>query len=181
MTRRSLPAGLRWVLLRQRVGGGEAEEEEDSGEHVHLLGRSGVCTCEQPREHWSLWAASFNSRMRANADPKDSTQCAQTWTMDPAIMLTGHRSSIAWYVLEGDTQVRYYQHPGWMPNKAHRTKEIHMPWSFVEKTLPKAQWTLGLSSAYQSNFFWSYKNLDQISESRPRINFKISTKRQHFN
>ena len=35
-------------------GEGEAEEEEDGGEHVHLLGRRGVCTCEQPREHWSL-------------------------------------------------------------------------------------------------------------------------------
>ena len=48
-----------------------------------------------------------------------------------------------------------------------------MPCSFVEKTLPKAQWTLGLS-----NFFWSYKNLDQISnldqESTPKSQPNIS-------
>ena len=56
----------------------------------------------------------------------------------------------------------------------------------LKKTLPKAQRTRGLSSAYQSNLFRSYHklntNLDQISspESRPSINFKISTKHQHF-
>ena len=49
-----------------------------------------------------------------------------------------------------------------------------------------AKRTLGLSSAYQSNFLGhttsSYTNLDQISseESRPSINFKISNKHQFF-
>ena len=50
------------------------------------------------------------------------------------------------------------------------------------KTLPKAQRTRGLSSAYQSNFFRSYhKFLHKSSKSRPSTNFKISTKHQHLN
>ena len=54
------------------------------------------------------------------------------------------------------------------------------------KTLSKAQRTRGLSSAYQSNLMGhitsSNTNIDQISssESQPSINFKISTKHQHF-
>ena len=56
--------------------------------------------------------------------------------------------------------------------------------SSIVKTLPKAQRTQGLSSAYQSNqmvhITISNTNLDQISspESLPSINFKISTKNQ---
>ena len=56
----------------------------------------------------------------------------------------------------------------------------------VVKTLPKAQRTRGLSSSHQSNLMGhitsSNTNLDQISssKSRPSINFKISTKHQHF-
>ena len=43
------------------------------------------------------------------------------------------------------------------------------------KTLPKAQQTRGLSSAYQSNFFRSYqKFLHKSSKSQPNTNFKIS-------
>ena len=51
----------------------------------------------------------------------------------------------------------------------------------MKQTLPKAQRTRGLSSAYQSNFFItsSYTNLDQTSsESRPSTNLKVSTKYQ---
>ena len=64
------------------------------------------------------------------------------------------------------------------------------------KTLPKAQRTRGLSSAYQSNFFRSYQkflnkswsnifristkhqlqNLNQTSEFRQNLNLKILTK-----
>ena len=50
------------------------------------------------------------------------------------------------------------------------------------KTLPKAQRTRGLSSAYQSNLMGhiTNTNIDQISssESRQSIDFKISTKIQ---
>ena len=51
-----------------------------------------------------------------------------------------------------------------------------------EKTLPKAQRTLGLSSSCQSHIASSSTNLDRISSSecRPSINFKISTKHQHI-
>ena len=58
--------------------------------------------------------------------------------------------------------------------------------SKIEKTLPKAQRTRGLSSAYKSNFFRSYhkflheswSNLVQasISKSQPNIGSKILTK-----
>ena len=54
------------------------------------------------------------------------------------------------------------------------------------QTLPKEQRTRGLTSAYQSNFFRSYHKFKYkswsifSSESRPIINFKISTKHQHF-
>ena len=44
-----------------------------------------------------------------------------------------------------------------------------------KKTLPKAQRTRGLSSAYQSNFFWSYHKFSHKSWSNI---FKISTKNQ---
>ena len=46
--------------------------------------------------------------------------------------------------------------------------------------LSKAQRTQGLSSAHQSNFFRLYRKFLHKS-SRPSINFKISTKHQHFN
>ena len=58
--------------------------------------------------------------------------------------------------------------------------------AYLLQTLPKAKRTRGLSSAYQSNFLGHitsfHTNLDQISssESRPSINFKISTKHQHI-
>ena len=45
--------------------------------------------------------------------------------------------------------------------------------------LSKAQRTQGLSFAHQSNFFRSYHKFLHKS-SRPSINFKISTKHQHF-
>ena len=52
------------------------------------------------------------------------------------------------------------------------------------KTLPKAQRTRGLSSAYQSNLMGHIKhtNLDQISSSKsqPSTNIKISTEHQHL-
>ena len=58
----------------------------------------------------------------------------------------------------------------------------------VNKTLPKAQRTRGLSSAYQSNKFlhksWSnskIQNLNQTSAFRPNFNFKILTKHQLHN
>ena len=56
------------------------------------------------------------------------------------------------------------------------------------KTLPKAQWTQGLSSAYQNNFFGHIKvlaqvmikfhlqNIDQASTSKSQQNLSISTK-----
>ena len=52
------------------------------------------------------------------------------------------------------------------------------------KTLPKAQRTRGLSSAYQSHLFKSYHKFKKrscsrlSSESRPRFNFITSTKHQ---
>ena len=68
-------------------------------------------------------------------------------------------------------------------SKIHVSLFCHIIFS---KTLPKAQRTRGLSSAYQSNLSGhitsSNTNLDQISPSkyRPRINFKISTTHQHL-
>ena len=59
------------------------------------------------------------------------------------------------------------------------------------KTLPKAQWTRGLSSGYQSNFFRSFHNFSkkswtyiifiistkqQLQQFRLNLNFKIFTK-----
>ena len=53
-------------------------------------------------------------------------------------------------------------------------------------TLPKAQQARGLTSVHQSNFLRSYHKFlhksysISSSESQPTINFKISTKHQHF-
>ena len=56
-----------------------------------------------------------------------------------------------------------------------------LPPQAVNITLPKAQQTRGLSSAYQSNFFRSYlKFLNKSLSNRPSTNFKILTKHQHF-
>ena len=52
------------------------------------------------------------------------------------------------------------------------------------QTLPKAQLTQGLSSAYQSNLFRSYHKFKNKSWSnftfRPSLNFKISTEHRHL-
>merc|ERR1711978_496509 len=82
------------------------------------------------------------------------------------------------------------QAPVWWPGCVLKSLQM--------KTLPKAQWTRGLSSGYQSNFFRSYhkfsnkslsdfififsakqqlQNLNQISAFRLNLNFKILTKR----
>ena len=68
-----------------------------------------------------------------------------------------------------------------LSDRSHVYDSSDPPWN---QTLPKAQRTQGLSSAYQSNYFHitsSYTNLDQSSsESQPSTNFKVSTKYQHF-
>ena len=82
----------------------------------------------------------------------------------------------------------------WMLQVDHRVLRVTR---CKVKTLPKAQRTRGLNSAYQINFFWSYhkfsnkslsdfifmfstkqqlRNLNQISAFRLNLNFKILTK-----
>ena len=65
---------------------------------------------------------------------------------------------------------------------------VYMWEGLLKKTLPKAQRTRGLSSAYQSNKFlhksWSnskIQNLNQTSAFRPNFNFKILTKQPLHN
>ena len=84
-------------------------------------------------------------------------------------------------------------HAGWVASHEVSEKSSYLINGYVgvivekEETLPKAQRTRGLSSAYQSTCLGhitsSITDLDQISssESLPSINFKILTKHQHLN
>ena len=65
---------------------------------------------------------------------------------------------------------------------------LHRTLCAMLETLPKAQWTRGLSSAYQSDKYlhksWSnsiIQNLNQTSAFRPNFNFKILTKQPLHN